>query len=299
MGLGAFSTPFYRTPFSGDARQMCDVCYHPYKTHTDGGACSRPHCLCLEYKAGALPDGMRSSGHLCPLCFHEERLHVCKTCGNRRFDHERGIAACVYSGLPGHAACHVFAKGGCPSDEDAGFADVCAICLHVRHGTFCAYYCDCKTFVRLHVGGPVSDTAAPPEPDCKETSAKLVALDSGLVVVRGYVVFTDPEDGHGFTEHWWCKAARKGTDETVDPCMGHLKVEYMPLRERGDVLQSICDAFDGPCQQTPTCEWCEGRFGLETRGLSRRRLVRPPRVIVDKLMAENARLRRMLGLVVP
>ncbi len=121
--------------------------------------------------------------------------------------------------------------------------------------------------------------------DCKDFAQRFAADDASLTVVRGYVVL--PTDG--FTEHWWCQTKR-GVIVDVTSLAG-CRGEYIPLKERADVMYSMCSALVGACEVRPRCEWCETRAKIEKGGVNRANIkVDALRIMVDRLWADNARL---------
>lgn len=131
--------------------------------------------------------------------------------------------------------------------------------------------------------------------DCKVAALGLCSVDSSLRPVRGFAVFR-AEKLHGFTEHWWC-IRRNGVIvdvTTLRSIVGGIP-QYVPL-EQSVPMFSTCDALDGPCQEKSTCAWCKARKKLVDAGLSRVRIAElSHRVMLDKLFADNAKLREELA----
>ena len=148
------------------------------------------------------------------------------------------------------------------------------------------------TMIEEYGGDVVAEAVeSAPSVDCKELALKLADSGTNIEVVRGYVTFWSPGAAKVFTEHWWCH--ERGAIRDATPCASFPRVQYHLLRE--DELFSLCDVWDGPCKEAKECAWCEGRRRLKDAGFSRAAIyARPPRAIVDRLMLENAKLRREL-----
>ena len=136
------------------------------------------------------------------------------------------------------------------------------------------------------------DESVPPldRIDCKDYAIRYATEHHDLSPVRGYALFD-----FGFTEHWWLATkAGKVVDITALRSLLGGVPEYVAL-PKARIVESTCDALDGPCESKPRCEWCVVRSKLERRG--NHRLWHDElthRLMFDRLFRENAKMRAQL-----
>lgn len=124
--------------------------------------------------------------------------------------------------------------------------------------------------------------------DCKELTLRACATETRIAPIRGYALFDD-----AFTEHWWGIDGDKIIDTTGISSIASL----VPLDEQGEP-QTVCMAYRGPCEQSPSCEWCKAREALEAKGFRRAPLETTFRPLLDRALRENQALRNDLDTLI-